>query len=120
MPIGRVSVVYPFSSKVTLFSSPGEKTEVVIEGKPARLNDISRSGGNVFTELIGRGGGNFETILPRDFILNKGDTVTLPGIVPYVIGVVETTISDPRDAFTKVLLTIPLNIFELKFVEVKL
>ena len=107
IPIGRVSEVGPNSSKVILFSSPGEKTEVVIEGR------------DVFTTITGRGGGNFEMIVPRDFTLEKGTTVVLPGITPYVVGIVQTIVSDPRDAFTKALLVSPVNIFELKFVEVQ-
>jgi hypothetical protein len=77
------------------------------------------SGKDVFLEIVGRGGGNFEMIIPRDFIILKGDEVVLPGIVPYVVGIVETIISDPRDSFTKALLVSPVNIQELKFVEVE-
>ena len=50
----------------------------------------------------------------------KGDEVVLPGITPYVLGIMETTISDPRDPFAKTLLTSPVNIQELKFVEVEI
>lgn len=104
IPIGHVSDVYPNSSKVILFSSAGENTQVAI--------------GNIFMEVVGRGGGNFEMILPRDFILMKGDQMVLPGIYPYVLGIVETVISDPRDPFQKALLTSPVNIQELKFVQI--
>jgi len=58
-------------------------------------------------------------ILPRDFVLEKGNEVVLPGITPYTLGVVETIISDPRDSFQKALLVSPVNIQELKFVEVE-
>ncbi len=108
VPIGRVSDVYSNSAKVVLFSSPGERTEVVITGK------------NVFMEVVGRGGGNFELILPRDLSLFKGDQAVLPGIFPFVLGIVETIVSDPRDPFIKALLTSPVNIQELKFVEVEI
>jgi len=108
IPIGRVDAVYENSSKVILFSSAGEKTQAIVSNK------------NVFMELVGRGGGNFEMILPRDFILQKGDQVVLPGISTYILALVETTISDPRDPFTKVLLSSPVNIEELKFVEVEI
>jgi hypothetical protein len=42
----------------------------------------------------------------------------LPGMSAHVVGVVETIISDPRDSFQKALLTSPVNIRELKFLEV--
>ncbi len=106
IPVGRVAEVYSHSSKVILLSNSGEKTKVL----------ISRE--NILLELVGRGGGNFEMILPRNFTPTKGDQVVLPGINPYVVAVVETIISDPRDPFVKALLVSPVNIQELKFVEV--
>lgn len=106
-PIGRIAEVYSNSSKVILFSNPGEKTDVIIPGK------------NIFMQVIGRGGGNFEMILPRDLILENGTEIALPGIAPYVLGTVATIISDPRDSFQKALLVSPVNIQELKFVEVE-
>ncbi len=107
IPIGRVSLVYNNSSKIILFSNPGEKTQAMIVPQ------------NIFMEVVGRGGGNFEMILPRDLTLAKGDQAILPGIVPYLLGIVETIISDPRDPFVKVLLVSPVNAQELKFVEIK-
>ena len=106
VPIGFVDVVYDNSSKVILFSNPGEKTQAIVSGK------------NVFLELTGRGGGNFEMILPRDFILQKGDQVVMPGIYPYILAEVVAIISDPRDPFIKALLTSTVNVQALKFVEV--
>jgi len=107
VPIGYITEVYTNTSKVILYSNPGEITEVVISGR------------DTFMQVVGRGGGNFEMILPRDFILEKGTEVVLPGITPYVVGIVQTVISDPRDSFQKALLTSPVNIQELKFVEVE-
>ena len=107
VPIGQVDIVYDNSSKVILFSNAGETTEGVVSGK------------NVFMQLIGRGGGNFEMIMPKDFTMQKGDQVVLPGINPYVLAIAQTIISDPRDPFNKMLLTSPVNIQELKFVEVE-
>jgi len=106
IPIGRIAEVYSDSSKVILFSNPGEKTEVVV-------------GKDIFMQVIGRGGGNFEMNLVKDIVLEKGMEVVLPGIHPYVLGIVETIISDPRDFFQKALLISPVNIQELKFVEVE-
>jgi len=108
VPIGRVDLAYNNSSKVILFSNPGEKIQAVIARK------------NIFMELVGRGGGNFEMVMPKDFALQKGDQMVLPGLTPYVLAVVQTIISDPRDPFTKALLVSPVNIQELKFVEVEI
>jgi rod shape-determining protein MreC len=105
IPVGHVDMVYEDTSRIVLFSNPGEKTGVSIR-------DIS-------FDLIGRGGGNFEMILPRDVVLEKGEQAVLPGITPRVVGIVETIISDPRDAFKKALLVSPVNISELRFVEIE-
>src|SRR3989344_7834388 len=104
VPIGRVAETYSNSSKIILFSNSGEKTQVAIH--------------DIFFEIVGRNGGNFEIAVPKDFIIQKGDQAVLPGINPYVVAIVEAIISDPRDSFQKALLTSPVNIQELKFVEV--
>lgn len=124
IPIGYIAEIYPKTAKVVLFSNSGETTQVVIMKKPEIAADGSLLSGtstsaNVFLEIVGRGGGNFEMILPRDFKLSKGDQAVLPGIKPYLVGVVETTISDARDSFQKALLVAPVNIQGLKFVEVE-
>jgi cell shape-determining protein MreC len=105
-PIGRIAEVFSDSSNVILFSNPGEKTDVVISGK------------DIFMQAIGRGGGNFEIILPRDFVIEKDIEVDLPGTNHYALGIVRAITSDPRDSFQKALLVSPINIQELKFVEV--
>lgn len=107
VPIGRVAEISANSAKVILFSNPGEKTQAIISEK------------NISLELVGRGGGNFEIIIPRDLTLQKGDQVVMPGLNPYLLAVVETIISDPRDPFTKALLVSPVNIQEIKFVEIE-
>ena len=107
VPIGYVAEVFSNSSKVILFSNPGEKTDVVISGK------------DIFMQIVGRGGNNFEMILPKDFVIENGTEVDLPGINHYILGYVQTIISDPRDSFQKALLASPINTQELKFVEVQ-
>ena len=107
VPIGYVGLVYDDSSKVILFSNPGEKRQVVVPGR------------DIFLEIVGRGGGNFEMVLPRDLVLQKGDQLVTPGLSPRVLAIVQTIISDPRDPYAKALLMSPVNIEELKFVEVE-
>ncbi len=105
IPLGTVAEVMPHSAKVLLYSNPGEKTEAIL--------------GEGHVTLTGRGRGNFEMILPRDYVLEPGTAAHLPGIYPYVIARTATVISDPRDSFQKALLISPVNINHLKFVEVE-
>src|SRR3989344_861949 len=81
LPIGRVALVYPNSSKVILFSTPSEKTDVLVSLGRSPTGEASK---DISMQLIGRGGGNFEMILLRDFNLEKGMEVVLPGITPHV------------------------------------
>ena len=106
VPIGRISDVYSNSAKVILFSNPGETTQAMI------------TNGNTSVEVVGRGGGNFEIDLPKGFVLAVGDQVDLPGINPFVLAIVQKIISDPRNPSVKALLASPVNIENLKFVEV--
>ncbi|MFA5751252.1 MAG: rod shape-determining protein MreC [Candidatus Paceibacterota bacterium] len=103
--LGYVSDVYPSSSKIILFSSPGEETEVIING--------------TYLKIVGRGSGNFELEVPKDFVIEEGMDVTIPDINSYILAKIDKVISDSRDSFQKVLLTSPINISEIKFVEIK-
>lgn len=107
VPLGTVSEVFAHSSKIILFSNPGLRSEVLIPGK------------DIFVELVGRGGGNFEMILPRDFVIEEGTSITMRGLSPAVVAVVKKVISDSHDSFTKVLLVTPINVQELKFVQIE-
>lgn len=115
IPIGRVNSATRNIAVAVLFSSPREKTQVII---PASLSQYAK--GDASFELIGRGGGNFEMILPRDFILEIGAQAVLPGMMPQAIAVTKAILSDPRDPFKKALFASPVNIQELKFVQVEL
>lgn len=105
--LGTVSEVYADTSLVDLYSTPGEKTDVVL------------GAGNSYVQATGRGGQNFEITVPADQVIEPGTAVVLPGITPYVLADVTSVISDPRDPFQKILLTSPVNIQDLKFVEIE-
>ena len=107
LPIGNISKVYDKTSLVSLYTNPKQKTEgFIIET-------------NVSVELVGRGGGNFEMIIPIDLQVEKGTIIYIPGSTSQVVAVVDDIISSPSDPFKKVILHSPINIQNLKFVEVK-
>lgn len=105
--IGQVSEVYDETSKVELFSTPGYKMEAV-------LSEV-----NVFLGMTGRGGGSFEISVPRNMPIEIGQDVFTAGIRPYPLGTIKEIISDERDPIQKALIQSPVNIFELRFVEVE-
>lgn len=107
IPIGYISKIYNKNSLVTLYTNPGQKTEGFIEGS------------NASVELIGRGGGNFEMIIPIELVATKGDVIFLPGNTSEILALVDETISKLTDPFRKVILSSPINVQNLKWIQVK-
>jgi len=107
IPIGNIGKVYNKTSLVTLYTNPEQKTEGFINGT------------NASVELIGRGGGNFEMIIPLPLQAEKGTIIYLPGSISEVLAIVDEVISQPSDPFKKVILSSPVNVQNLKWVEVK-
>jgi len=115
----KISVIKP-TTNITNDVLAGDTTKKNITDKVVEvLPPTEQVVRNIFMQVVGRGGGNFEIILPRDLIVQKGTEVVLPGIKPFVLGIVKSFISDPRDSFQKALLVSPVNIQEIKFVEVE-
>lgn len=106
--IGFVSEVYSGTSKVVLYSSPGEKTRVIIDGN------------NIEKEAVGLGGGNFSVEIPREIDINIGDPIIIPFISTNIFGVVEKIKFKESDSFQNIFFKSPINISELKWVEVQL
>ena len=106
--IGRVEAVFPHEAKVVLLSAPGETTTVFLG--EARVQATA----------VGRGGGNFETEVPRDVALAVGDPVLLPGIEHAMLGAIDEIQVRPTDSLQKVLFRLPVNFFQLDLVEVVL
>lgn len=104
--IGYVSDVHDDVSKVVLYSSSGEKVKVLIGNS------------NIEKEAIGLGGGNFRMELPREIDIKEGDNVVMPSISPNIFGTVEKIEFKESDSFQYILFKNPVNISELKWVEV--
>lgn len=104
--IGYVFEVYSDTSKVILYSSPGQKVNVLV-GE----NNIEKG-------AVGIGGGNFRIEIPREIGVVEGDTIIIPSISPNVFGLVEKVIYKESDSFQTVLFKNLINIGELKWVEV--
>ncbi len=107
IPIGEVHKVHDTTSIVMLFSNPGQITEGILDPS------------NATVELIGRGGGNFEMTIPVDLVSESGSSVVFPGIHSEIIAIIDAIISQPSDPVKKVLLHSPVNIQNLKWVQVK-
>jgi rod shape-determining protein MreC len=107
VPIGEISKIYSNTSLVTLYSNPGQTTDGIIEGPNATVG------------LVGRGGGNFEMTIPLDLLSEKGVMVTLPGSSSEVVAIIDGVVSSLNEPVKKVILHSPVNVQNLKWVEVK-
>ncbi len=106
--IGEVSEVFPRTSKVILYSTPGRKLSVVLGTNSATV------------EAVGTGGGNFNIFLPREVEVKENDVIVIPAITANVFGIVEKINFKETDSFQTVLFKSPVNISELNFVEIVL
>lgn len=106
--IGEVAEIYSNESKVTLFSTPGKKT------------NISFVNSSVEVEAIGRGGGNFMANIPIDAGIKEGDMVILPDIKLHTFGIVKKIAADRANSFSTILFKTPININAVRFVEVQI
>lgn len=106
--IGTVLRVYAASSVVTLFSSPGNEIDAFL------------SEGNIPIVAKGVGGGNFTARASKGVAVAEGDALVSPALAIPLIGIVGSVESAPSDAFQNIFFQTPVNIYELKWVEVLL
>lgn len=106
--IGTVLRVYAASSVVTLFSSPGNEIDAFL------------AEGNIPIVAKGVGGGNFTARAPKGVAVAEGDALISPALDPPLIGIVGRVESAPSDAFQNIFFQTPVNIYELKWVEILL
>ncbi len=104
--VGRVNEVTDSSSKVVLFSSVGEKSDVTVERTSESIS------------IIGTGGGNLEAEAAQEMDIIIGDTVVLPQFNGAIIASVVSIDTSVTSAFKRVLLKSPLNIFSFRWVKV--
>lgn len=106
--IGTIAEVYQDTSKVSLYSTPGNTFDVIIG-----VGTTSRA------TATGRGAGQFEVVVPREAPVSIGDIVTLPSISTAPFGIVSAVIRDPATAFASVLFLgpVPLQSITRVYVE---
>lgn len=104
--LGKIIETYPSSSKIKAFSSPGEITDAFLGPE------------NIPVQLKGAGGGAFTAELPRDLDVREGDAAVLPGADGLILAYVESKEENLTDSFQKLYLRSPVNIFEVKYVQI--
>ncbi len=102
--IGTTTDVLGETSKVSLFSSPGETYPVLIGSQ------------HVPTTAIGRGGGQYEAQIPQATQIAIGDIVYDASLGDGVFGTVTQVLNNPANPFETILFAPVINIFQLRWV----
>lgn len=108
IPIGEIAEVNGNTSKARLYSSSGEKFDILIGDE------------NIQASAIGKGGGTFEVSLPHETEVEKGDKVMIPSLSNGFVGHVEEIVSEPSHPFSTMLFRQPINMYEQKWVMVEI
>ncbi len=107
VPIGSIAAVLANTSRVTLYSSPGQSYQVLVG--PA----------SIIATALGRGGGQYSAEVPRSANITSGDFVIAPSLYDQPFGIVKAVISDPSQPFQTVLFAPPVNPFQARWVLVE-
>lgn len=108
--LGVVGKVYAHTSLVEFFSTAGRKTPV----------SILHAGTVIPAEAVGEGGGAFKATLPKEVTIERGDSVSMPGLNPLAFATVEAIESSVTDSFQVVRFKNPLSLGTLRVLEVEL
>jgi cell shape-determining protein MreC len=106
--VGQVVDVLRTTAKVRFYSSSGESHPVFI--------GVSHA----VATAVGRGGGQYEAQVARDVVVNEGDMVLSSGFNDRAFGIVSAVLLDPTQPFKTVLFAPPVNIYQLRWVLVKI
>ncbi|MDB4983923.1 MAG: Rod shape-determining protein MreC [Patescibacteria group bacterium] len=104
--LGTVASVSAKTATVMLFSGPQFSGDVLMKSE------------NITVPATGQGGGTFEIHIPQSITVSKGELIAFPNSPDISIGVVQSIMFDPRNPFQTVLARTPVNLQELRFVEV--
>ncbi|MES2006710.1 MAG: rod shape-determining protein MreC [Patescibacteria group bacterium] len=103
--IGRILDVYDTTSRVVLFSAPGETEQGLLRG-------------TVPLALVGEGSGSLTAEVPTGIEVNVGDPVILPSISLQYVALVTAVVHPEGQSFQSLYLSLPVNPLELRFVVV--
>ncbi|MDP3785042.1 MAG: rod shape-determining protein MreC [bacterium] len=105
--LGTVETASGQNSTIKLFSYPGLVTEGFLESKSLNI------------ALEGLGGSNLKFYVPKNIGIKVGDRVLYNSTPSYLIGQVEYIKERPSEPLAEVVVRPPLNIRELRYLELK-
>lgn len=111
MRIGTVGEAYSHTSRVTLFSAPGQTYDVLL-----RLASTTQI---VPVSMQGQGSGSFVGQVPAGTPVKVGDSLVFPGIASAFAGTVSSVLFDPKQSFITLYARLPVDLLSLQFVEIE-
>ncbi len=105
IPIGSITETYADTSRVLLFSSPGEE----IDGSLVESNTP--------LSVVGRGGGQYEASVSRDVSVAEGDVV-MSQRFGGMLGIITAVIFDPALPYSTILIAPPINMYETRLITI--
>ncbi len=105
--IGHIEAVHAASSVVKLFSSPGEKIEVLLGSS------------TIPVVAEGRGSGNFYIKVPRNIQVKEGDPIVVPSLHSLILGSAEKVDAGEGEAYAYIYFKLPVSFNSLRYVQVK-
>ncbi|TSC69570.1 MAG: Uncharacterized protein G01um101456_129 [Parcubacteria group bacterium Gr01-1014_56] len=109
--IGVITEVYTNTSRVVLFSAPGEAHAATLLQESATTS--------LAISVEGQGGGSLKAQVPQGVIVEIGDEVLFPSLVPEFVALVVAVEEKSQASFKTIYLQLPVNIYSLKHVEVR-
>jgi cell shape-determining protein MreC len=108
--LGTVFEVYEHSSRVRLYSAPGESYDALLQ--------YGKNTEHIALVLKGQGGGSMHAEVPSGISVTVGDKAFLPGLAGGLSAVVTSIDQNEGASFTTVHFTLPVNLYTLRYIEV--
>lgn len=109
--IGTVGEVYSHTSRVILFSAPGQTYDVLLH--------LASTTQVVPVNMQGQGSGSFVGQVPAGTRVRVGDSLVFPGIASAFAGSVSSVHFDPKLSFETLYARLPVDLLSLQFVEIE-
>ncbi|MBY0473400.1 hypothetical protein K2Q00_03960 [Patescibacteria group bacterium] len=109
--IGTVGEVYGHTSRVILFSAPGQTYDALLH--------LSSTTQIVPVSMQGQGSGSFVGQVPAGTPVKVGNSIVFPGVASALAGTVSSVLFDPKQSFVTLYARLPVDLVSLRFVEIE-
>ncbi len=109
MRIGEVEQVFGSTSRVILFSAPGQRYQALLMGDADKSTPLS---------VEGQGAGSLSAQVPAGTRVREGDLVVFPAVFGGLLARVSHVEAEEGESFITIYMRLPVDLFALRYVEV--